>query len=132
MPKGGGGSSSESSNSTSTTTQDNKVSATDSAIALGTNAQFNYSDQFSDNVKSAFSDLITLAENAGLTAIGFANNAIQANQNAVKNAQDTAARSQDLNALGSGVLVKDIVPMLIIGALGFGAIAIFKGMKAKK
>lgn len=132
MGSKGGGSSSSSSNSTSSTTQDNKVSATDNAIALGTSSQFSYQDQFPDNVREAFSELVNLAGDAGLAAIAFANQAINANKDTLSLVATRAKQAEDAENLKDGVLIKDIFPMLVLGVLGFGAIFAFKTMKRKK
>lgn len=132
MGSKGGGSSSSSSNSTSSTSEDNKVSATDNAIALGKDSNFSYQDQFPDNVKEAFSELVALAGDAGLAAIGFANSAINANKDTLALVAARAKQAEDAENLKDGVLVKDIFPMLILGVLGFGAIFAFKGMRLKK
>ncbi len=132
MPKGGGGSNSESNTSTSSNSEDNKVSATDNAIALGKDSQFSYVEEFPDNVKAAFTELIDLAKDAGLTAIGFANEAIKANSDSLQLVATRAKQAEDAENLKEGVLVKDIFPMLVVGVLGFGAIFAYKSMKVKK
>lgn len=132
MPKGGGGSNSEANTSTSSNSEDNKVSATDNAIALGKDSQFSYVEEFPDNVKAAFTELIDLAKDAGLTAIGFANEAIKANSDSLQLVADRAKRAEEVENLKDGVLVKDIFPMLVVGVLGFAAIFAYKSMKVKK
>lgn len=132
MSKGGGGSSSESSNSTSSNSEDNKVTATDNAIALGKDSNFSYIEEFPDNVRESFSELVQLAADAGLTAIGFANQAIKSNSDALDLVATRAKQAEDAENLKDGVLIKDIFPMLVLGVLGFGAIFAFKSMKVKK
>lgn len=122
----GGGSESSSSSSTSTTTQDNKVSATDNAIALGNESQFTYTDQFSDNVKSAYLELLNLAREVGQTAIGFAQEAVKANENAVKTVTDNSQKTQELLALKDQSILKDSIPYIGIAAMVF---FIFSGGK---
>jgi len=132
MGSKGGGSSSSSSNSTSSNSEDNKVTATDNAIALGKDSNFSYQDQFPDNVKEAFSELVQLAGDAGLAAIGFANQAINTNKDTLELVAARAKQAEDAENLKDGVLIKDIFPMLVLGVLGFGAIFAFKGMRLKK
>lgn len=132
MGSKGGGSSSESSNSTSSNSEDNKVSATDNAIALGKDSEFSYHDEFSDNVKDAFSDLVMLAGDAGIAALGFANAAINANEGALDLVATRAKQAEDAENLEDGILIRDIMPMLILGVLGFGAIFAYTSVKGKK
>lgn len=129
---GGSKSSSESSNSTSSNSEDNKVSATDNAIALGKDSSFSYVDEFSDNVKDSYNELVQLAKDAGIAAIGFANTAIETNQDTLELIATRAKQAEDAENLKDGVLIKDIFPMLVIGVLGFGAIFAYKNVKGKK
>lgn len=132
MGSKGGGSSSSSSNSTSSTSEDNKVSATDNAIALGKDSQFSYVDEFSDNVAKAFSDLVDLVRDGGSVAVDAVNNAVSSNERAMQLIAERAKQAEDAENLKDGVLIKDIFPMLVLGVLGFGAIFAFKTMKRKK
>lgn len=118
MPKGGG-SNSESTNTTSTTTQDNKVSATDNAVALGNEAVLNYTEQFPDNVKEAFDELVGLARDAGLTAIGFAKEAISANQKSVDAVQTTSKNAIDAANLKDAALLKSSIPYIAAVAVAY-------------
>lgn len=125
-----GGSSSSSTNTTSTTTQDNKVSATDSAIALGNEAQFSYSDQFPDNVKEAFNELVGLVRDAGQAAQDFASKAIQANESSVQKVQETSQAAIDAVNLKDQALLKSLIPYVGIASIIF-AFSFVKGGKKK-
>lgn len=108
MPSGKSSSSSE--NTTSTTTQDNKVSATDNAVALGNEASLTYTDQFSDNVKAAFEELVGLARDAGIVAAEFAQKSIAANQDAINKVADQSKQSVDAANLQGSTILKSFVP----------------------
>ena len=126
MPKGS--SSSSSTNTTSTTTQDNKVSATDSAIALGNSSSFVYTDEFNDNVAKAVDSLIGLARDAGLVASSFATKAIQSNEKALEAVAQNGQRSQEISTLKDGVVFKDAIPYI---AVTFIVLGLFSGFGRK-
>ena len=107
---GGGGSSSESSNQTQSVTEDNKVSATDNAIALGNEAQFTYTDEFSDNVKQSFNELVALMRDTGKIATEFAEKAIATNEAALKTVAENAQKSEELAKLQDSVLFQKFLP----------------------
>jgi hypothetical protein len=120
---GGSKSSSSSSNTTQTTTQDNKVSATDNAVALGNEAVLNYTDQFSPEVRAAFADLVGLVRDAGIVATGFASQAVQSNEAAMDRLADQAKASVDAAALQKETILKSLIPYagiaLIISVFAF-------------
>ena len=119
MP-GSGGSKSSSTNTTQTTTQDNRVAASDSAIALGNGATFNYTDQFSPEVRAAFDELVGLARDAGVVATGFAEKAIQSNEKALDSVTATVQKAQDLNTLQDGVIFKQALPYVAVTLIVLG------------
>lgn len=127
MPKGGG-SNSESTNTTQTTTEDNKVSATDNAIALGNSATLNYTENLPDNAVQVFNELVGLAKDAGLVAIGFAKEAISANQKSVDAVQNTSKNAIDAANLKDAALLKSAIPYIAAISIAF---FIFTG-KGKK
>lgn len=118
MPKGGG-SNSESTNTTQTTTEDNKVSATDNAIALGNSATLNYTENLPDNAVQVFNELVGLAKDAGLVAIGFAKEAISANQKSVDAVQNTSKNAIDAANLKDAALLKSSIPYIAAIAIAF-------------
>jgi len=110
---------SESSNSTSTTTQDQKVSATDSAIALGQGATLNYTDQMSDNVLAAVKELIQLTRDAGETAYNFATNSISTSKDAMEKVSEQAAQSVDAATLQKEQILKNFIPYAGVALIVF-------------
>ena len=126
----GSASSSSSSNTTSTTTQDNKVSATDNAIALGNQASFQYTDQFSDNVRTAFEEILQLARDVGQTAIEFANKAVETNEKAVEQVAQRAQNAEENANLKDQIIVKNLIPYIGIALIALSLT--ISGGKAKK
>jgi hypothetical protein len=120
---GGSGSSSSSSNTTSTTTQDQKVSATDNAVALGPYATLEYVDQFSPEVRAAFADLVGLVRDAGIVATSFASKAVESNEAAMDRLADQAKASVDAASLQKETILKSLIPYagiaLIISVFAF-------------
>lgn len=116
---GGSKSSSSSTNTTQTTTQDQKVSATDSAIALGQGAALNYTEQFPDNVAAAFGELIQFARDSGEVAINFAKTAISNNQAAMQTVADQANKSVDAATLQKETILKNFIPYAGVALIVF-------------
>lgn len=117
----GSSSSSSSSAETKSVQEDNRVVGEGNATVLGKNAIIN--NEFSDNVANAFTELISLAREAGSAIVDTSMRAVTSNEKAL----DTVATVQsDVNKESNAYT--DMIPIFIIGAVAlFGIIAFKKG-----
>jgi len=106
-----------SSSSTSTNTEDNKVSATDNALALGKDSSFSYSNDFSENVKEAFEELVQLSRDTGIAAMGFAQQAIQSNEKNVETMAARATTAEETATLKDQIIFKQLIPYIGVALL---------------
>jgi len=119
---------SQTSSTTTTEQKDQRVTATDSAIALGAGAQLSVTDQFSDNVLDAFNKIVSLAESAGVTAIGFAKDAQKATETALEKVSERAAQSEEIENANRIALVR----IVTVFAFGMVIALAFPAIKGKK
>lgn len=119
-------------NTSSTTEQkDQRVSATDNAVALGAGATLSANDEFSDNVKEAFDELIKLTRDVGMVAIGFAEKAQGVTESALGTVANRAEKSEEIENADKVFLLRAL-SIAGIGVIGVIAINLIQKGKLFK
>lgn len=113
----GGGGSSSSSSTTSTNQEDKRVTASDSAIAIGAGGTLQITDEFSDNVKEFGIQLLEFAQGAGEAAIEFANKAQDTTQESLDRVAERAKQAEGIENAEKKALLQ-IVSIVGLGTLG--------------
>lgn len=108
-----GESKSESSSSTANINEDNRQAVDNQSVALGKDATLMISNNFDDNVRGAFSDLVSLVRDAGQVVVSTSKNANENTQSTV-NAVTAALQNEKL---GTASVFQNMVPLLLGAAV---------------
>lgn len=114
---------------TTTTEQfDQRAMAESGAIAIGggSDIDYTYTDEFSDNVANAFEALLDFATEAGAVAADFASESAQIAAKQVTSTTETLAAELERKQTLIPSVVTEILPYVTVGFFAVAALIIFR------
>lgn len=118
-------SSSTQTSQSTTINQDQRI-ANESGTVIDTEGNFTINNSFGQDVQKAFDKVLDLSAGVLDSAGNIIRESIQANEKALDNSVTQSNNALDRLQLGNASLIKDTVPLIIIGVLGVVAINMFK------
>lgn len=123
-------SSSSSSSSTSNLSQDNRVAASEQALALGAGASFEINNEFSDTVSAAYKELVDLVKStvqgAGNIVQDSVTKSLDSANRQTAGAIDAVNAAATRSVQGASSIYTDLFPMFAVVAVGILVVVLLK------